>query len=79
MRGSWGATHSPHDELVAQLTAAAEKGQRALGKLEGNFGLSMAAFQERQAEARHLDLRFLTDQVSFSDHVAGGAHSVELG
>lgn len=78
MRGSWGATHSPHDELVAQLTMAAEKGQRALNKLESSFGRSMAAFQEQQTEARHLDLRFLTDQVSFSDHVAGGSHTVEL-
>lgn len=77
-KGSWGASHSPHDELVAQLTTASEKGQHALAKLESRFGKSMAEFQEQQSEARHLDLRFLTDQVSFSDHVAGGGPSTDL-
>lgn len=77
-RGSWGASHNPHDKLVGELTEAAEKGQHALAKLEAKFGDAMLLFQEQQSEARHLDLRFLTDQVSFSDHVAGGARSSEL-
>jgi ABC-type phosphonate transport system ATPase subunit len=69
--GSWGASHSPHDELVAQLTAAAHSGERALAALESEYGRNVAAFMQRKAEARHLDLRFLTVQVTFSDYFAG--------
>jgi hypothetical protein len=78
--GSWGAFQNPHEELVAQLTEASEKGQKSLQKLESKFGRSMARFQEAQSEARHLNLRFLIDQVSFSDYEAGVAlvQSIEI-